>query len=139
MEEFVNRTYKNKTVISHNNYDLKMVIETSKKMKNKPVIVAANLSKPMVFSEFEKEADAIIVSFDVQDQVIFDILTGAAEPSGLLPLQMPANMKTVEEQKEDVPRDMECYTDSEGNRYDFTFGMDYNGVIQDARTQRYKR
>ncbi len=139
MEGFVNRTYKNKTVISHNNYDLKMVIETRKKMRIKPVIVAANLSKPMVFSEFEKEADAIIVSFDVQDQVIFDILTGAAEPSGLLPLQMPANMKTVEEQKEDVPRDMECYTDSEGNRYDFAFGMDWKGVIQDVRTQRFKR
>ena len=139
MEEFVNRTYKNKTVISHNNYDLKMVIDTRKKMKNKPVIVAVNLSKPMVFGEFEKDADAIIASFDVQDQVVFDILTGAAEPSGLLPLQMPVNMKTVEEQKEDVPHDMQCYTDSEGNCYDFAFGMDWNGVIRDARTERFKR
>ncbi len=80
-----------------------------------------------------------MVSFDVQEQVVFDIMTGAAEPSGLLPLQMPANMKVVEEQKEDVPHDMECYTDSEGNRYDFAFGMNWKGVISDARTQRYKR
>ena len=138
-EGFNNRTYKNKTVISHNNYDLKMVIETRKKMKNKPVIVIVNLSKPMVFSEFEKDADAILATFDVQDQVVLDILVAAAVPSGLLPVQMPANMKTVEEQKEDVPHDMECYTDSEGNRYDFAFGMDYNGVILDARTSRYKR
>jgi len=116
-----------------------MVIDTRKKMKNKPVIVAVNLSKPMVFGEFEKDADAIIASFDVQDQVVFDILTGAAEPSGLLPLQMPVNMKTVEEQKEDVPHDMQCYTDSEGNCYDFAFGMDWNGVIRDARTERFKR
>jgi beta-glucosidase len=54
-------------------------------------------------------------------------------------VQMPANMKTVEEQNEDVPHDMECYTDSEGNRYDFGFGMDYDGVIKDARTERYKK
>jgi beta-glucosidase len=139
LEGFVNRTYKNKTVISHNNYDLSMVIDTRKKMKNKPVIVLVNLSKPMIFAEFERDADAILASFDVQDQVIFDILTGAAEPSGLLPLQMPANMKTVEEQKEDVPHDMECYTDSEGNRYDFAFGMNWEGVIRDARTERYKK
>lgn len=139
LEEFVNRAYKNKTVISHNNNDLNMVTETRKKMRNKPVIVVANLSKPMLFTEFERDADAILASFDVQDQVIFDILTGAAEPSGLLPLQMPANMKTVEEQKEDVPHDMECYTDSEGNRYDFAYGMNWKGVINDARTDRYKR
>jgi beta-glucosidase len=139
LEKFNNRTYRNKTVISHNNYDLKMITETRKKMKNKPVIVIVNLSKPMVFAEFENDADAILVRFDVQDQVVMDILSGAAVPSGLLPVQMPANMKTVEEQNEDVPHDMECYTDSEGNRYDFGFGMDYDGVIKDARTERYKK
>ena len=31
----------------------------------------------MVFSEFEKQADAILVNFGVQDQAILDILTGA--------------------------------------------------------------
>jgi beta-glucosidase len=139
LEAFTNRSYKNKTVISHNNNDLNMVKETRKKMKNKPVIVSVNMSKPMVFAEFEKDADAIMVSFDVQEQVFFDIMTGAAEPSGLLPLQMPANMKTVEEQKEDLPHDMECYTDSEGNRYDFAFGMNWKGVIDDRRTFRYKK
>jgi len=139
LESFTNRTYRNKTVISHNNYDLKMVIETRKKMKNKPVIVIINLSKPMIFEEFERDANAILGRFDVQDQVIMDILVGAAVPSGLLPMQMPANMKTVEEQKEDMPHDMECYTDSEGNLYDFGFGMDFNGAIKDARTERYKK
>ena len=55
----------------------------------------------------------------VQDQAIMEIVSGASEPSALLPFQMPANMSTVEKQFEDVPRDMECYTDSEGNVYDF--------------------
>jgi len=108
-------------------------------MKEKPVVVSIAMSKPMVFSEFEKEANAILVTFDVQDQAILDILTGAAEPSGLLPLQMPLNMKTVETQKEDVPFDMICHVDSEGNTYDFGFGMNWAGVIKDARTEKYRK
>ena len=94
---------------------------------------------PMVFSEFEKEANAIILTFDVQDQAILDILSGIAEPSGLLPLQMPADMKTVETQNEDVPFDMTCHTDSEGNVYDFGFGLNWSGVIKDTRAQKYKK
>jgi beta-glucosidase len=44
----------------------------------------------------------------------------------------------VEKQFEDVPRDMECYTDSEGNRYDFAFGLNWGGVINDSRVAAYK-
>ena len=51
---------------------------------------------------------------------------------------MPLNMKTVEEQFEDVPRDMTPYEDSNGNVYDFAFGMDWNGVISDDRVKKYK-
>jgi len=31
------------------------------------------------------------------------------------------------------------YKDSEGNAYDFGFGLDWNGVIKDERTQKFKR
>jgi beta-glucosidase len=138
-EKFTNRTYKGKTVTASNAGDLKMVLDTKKAMKTKPVIVSIVMSKPMVFSEFEKDADAIIVNFDVQDQAILDIITGLSEPSGLLPMQMPVDMKTVETQKEDVPFDMICHVDSEGNSYDFGFGMNWNGVIKDARLEKYKK
>jgi len=103
------------------------------------VVVAVNMSKPMVFSEFEREAGAILVTFEVQDQALMDILSGAAEPSGLLPMQMPLDMNTVETQKEDVPYDMNCYVDSEGNTYDFGYGLNWSGVISDARTEKYKK
>jgi beta-glucosidase len=52
---------------------------------------------------------------------------------------MPANMKTVEEQKEDVPFDMIPHTDSEGHIYDFGFGMNWKGAIVDKRIERYKK
>lgn len=139
LESFTNRTYKNKTVTTSNASDLAMVLDARKAMKDKPVIVSIAMSKPMVFSEFEKQSDAIIATFEVQDQAILDIITGAAEPSGLLPLQMPADMKTVELQSEDVPFDMECHVDSEGNKYDFGFGLNWNGVIKDGRAEKYKK
>ena len=34
--------------------------------------------------------------------------------------------------------DMKCYKDSEGNTYDFAFGMNWKGVIKDKRTTNYK-
>jgi len=139
LEKFTNRTFRNKSVKTFNESDLNMVLDTRKAMKNKPVIVSVNVSKPMVFSEFEKDVNAILATFEIQDQAILDILTGVYEPSGLLPMQMPADMKIVELQKEDVPFDMTCHTDSEGNIYDFGFGLNWAGVIKDARTEKYKK
>lgn len=52
---------------------------------------------------------------------------------------MPADMRTVEEQCEDVPHDMRCYTDADGNVYDFAFGLNWNGVISDERVRKYKK
>jgi len=126
-------------VLARNINDLKTINETSRKMKGRPVIVIVRMSNPMVFAEFEPQTAAILAHFGVQDQAILDIISGNAEPSGLLPMQMPANMKTVEKQNEDVPFDMECYTDSEGNTYDFGFGMNWKGVIKDERTNTYTR
>jgi len=134
-----NRSYRGKTVTVPNASDLDAVLETRKKMKNKPVIVSILLANPAVMAEFEGAADAIIAHFGVQDSAQLDILTGAAEPSALLPMQLPAHMKTVEEQFEDVAHDMEVYVDSEGNRYDFGFGLNWSGRIQDDRTARYVR
>ena len=138
LEDFTNRSYKNKTVTASNTKDLDLVLETKKTMGDKPVIVVVNVSNPMVFAEFKKAADAIVVSFGIQDQAILEVLSGKVEPSGLLPFQMPANMRTVEEQLEDIPRDMECYTDAAGNTYDFAFGLNWSGVINNARVQQYK-
>ena len=80
---------------------------------------------------------AIIASFWVQDKALLDIISGAKAPSGLLPLEMPADMRTVEEQKEDVPRDMKCHVDTEGNTYDFAFGHNWKGLIKESRTLKY--
>ncbi len=138
-EKFKNRSYKGKSATAINTTDLNMVTDTYTKMKGKPVIVSVNMSNPMVFDEFEKDANAILVNFGVQDQASLDIITGVAEPSALLPMQMPVDMHTVEKQFEDVPLDMKVYKDSEGHNYDFGFGLNWKGVISDKRTAKYKR
>ena len=138
LESFTNRSYKDKSVTARNSFDMRVVNETRTKMGKKPVVVLVNVSNPMVFSEIEKNASAILVHFGVQDQALMDIITGASEPSGLLPFQMPADMKTVEEQYEDVPRDMNCHIDSDGNKYDFGFGLNWQGIINNQRVTKYK-
>ncbi|WP_411273025.1 glycoside hydrolase family 3 N-terminal domain-containing protein [Daejeonella sp.] len=134
-----NRSYKGKVFTAANTSDLKTILDTKAAMGGKPVIVSMALGNPAVVAEFEKEVSGIIASFGVQDQALLDIISGAKEPFGLLPFQMPVNMKIVEQQKEDVPHDMECYVDSEGNKYDFAFGLNWKGVIKDARVLKYKK
>lgn len=132
-----NRSYKDKTTTASNLTDLQSILNTKAAMNGKPVIVSMSLTNPAVVAEFESQVQGIIVSFGVQDQVLADIITGKTEPSGLLPLQMPADMQTVETQKEDVPQDMKAYKDSEGHVYDFAYGLNWKGVIKDARTMKY--
>lgn len=109
------------------------------------IIVLMMAKGSMVWSEVEPLADAILLFYDFskfdegfKDVALMDLIVGNAEPSGLLPMQQPASMEAVEEQTgDDVPRDVECYVDATGNTYDFTFGMNWSGVIQDARTEKY--
>lgn len=137
--EVSNRSYKGKMVKTKNKADLDLVLNTIEAMKVKPVIVSMLLSNPAVVSEFESEIDGLLINFGVQDQALLEIMTGEVKPSGLLPMQMPADMKTVEEQFEDVSHDMRCHIDTEGNSYDFAFGLNWKGVISDERTRFYKK
>jgi hypothetical protein len=104
------------------------------KASGKPVVVVFDTSNPSVLAEIEPSADAILVTFQSQRSAVLDMLTGSTEykgagqaepvhPTGMLPLQFPKDMAEVEAQAEDVPRDMVPYTDSEGNAYDFGFGL----------------
>ncbi|MCF0205542.1 MAG: beta-glucosidase, partial [Muribaculaceae bacterium] len=60
-------------------------------------------------------------------------------PSALLPMDMPRDMQVVETQMEDVSHDFECYTDAEQHTYRFGYGMNFEGVIHDARVEKYAK
>lgn len=133
-----NCSYFGETAKIYNSSDLDTILYAAENMPaDAKVVVAIDASNPMVVSEFESHVDAILMGFAMDKRTIMDIVTGQYEPSGLLPFQMPANMDTVEAQYEDVPRDMDCHVDANGNTYDFGFGLNWSGVIQDERTAKY--
>jgi beta-glucosidase len=136
-EAEMNRSYKGKTVTAKNSEQLDVILSTKKIMGDKPVIVIVNIFNPTIVAEFESKVDGLLFHFGNQDQALLDILSGKIEPTGLLPFQVPANMETVETQLEDVPYDVDCHVDSEGNTYNFAFGMNWSGQINDARVKKY--
>ena len=107
-------------------------------MKGKPVIVSLEMDKPTIMSEFEGSADAILVNFGVQ------------KPSGLGYHQWKSRAFRFVAFADagryayrggairGCSQDMKCYTDSEGHLYDFAFGMNWKGVIDDERVTKYK-
>ena len=137
-ENFTNRSFKGKSVETPNADDVALVARTKKAMDGKPVVVVVAATRPFV-PEFEPFADAVLLTFGVQNQAVLDIVQGAAEPSGLLPMQMPADMATVERQCEDLPHDMDPYIDADGHAWDFAFGLNWSGPISDWRTERFKK
>lgn len=139
LEKSTNRSYRGETEKTYNRDDMVLVRETSEAMGDRLVVVAVLSERPFIPAEIEPYSDAMLMSFGVSSQAILDIISGAAEPYALLPAQLPANMKTVETQFEDTPYDMECYVDEDGHTYDFAYGLNWSGVINDARTERYGR
>lgn len=134
-----NRSVYGESTFANNESDLDLVIAVKEKLPaDAKLICVVTVDRPMVFSELEPYCDAILLNFGgVTEQAVANILSGSVEPSGLLSFQQPASMQTVFEQNEDVPRDMDCYTDADGNTYDFCFGLNWSGVIDDDRVKTY--
>ena len=124
-ESSANRSYRGRTEYSSNEPDMYMVRDTRKAMGEKPVILVVHVDRPFVPAEVEPYADAILLGFGVSNNALLDVISGKFAPVGKLPCQLPADMRTVEEQFEDTPHDMRCYTDADGNTYDFAFGLKY--------------
>lgn len=140
-----NRSYAGNTVGQDKNYGQLELLQYLNGIKGnaKIVVMMSKASGPsvMVWSEVEPLADAILFYYGSTswffEETLLDVVSGKVEPSGLLPFQMPASMDAVEAQDEDVPRDLECYVDADGNTYDFTFGLNWSGKIDDERVKTY--
>ena len=117
--------------------DLELVARARRAMGDRPVVVVVRMHNPAVLTELEPLADAVVVDFGVSQEAVWDLVRGAFEPSGLLPVRLPVSMEAVERHCEDLPFDYEPYTDSAGRRYDFGYGLSWAGVIEDERTRRY--
>ena len=138
-EAFTDRSYRGKTAHTINRCDMTLVRDTRQAIgPDGRLVVVINMLNPAVLSEIEPYADAILAGFDVQAQAYIDIITGQAEPSALLPFELPADMQAVERHCEDRPHDITPYQDADHHRYAFGYGLNWSGVIDDERTRRYR-
>ena len=136
-----NRSYKDQTVGKSSSYaDLELLQWVDSVAGDLPVVVSMTAARAMCWHEVEPLADVILLSYNShRAQAVCEIIAGNVEPYGLLPVQQPLNMDEVETQFEDVARDMKCYVDANGNTYDFAFGLNWSGVINDDRVATYSQ
>ncbi len=134
-----NRSYKGVTAPADPNYGHLEALQYAESVsKDVPVIASVSMERGMVWTDVEPLCDVILVSYNAQKtDAVAQIILGEYEPNGLLVFQQPSSMDAVEAQVSDVPRDMECYQDADGSTYDFAFGLNWSGVIDDARTDKY--
>ncbi len=88
-------------------------------MKKKPTIVVMFLERPLVIPELANDSAALLATFGVSDEAMFDVLMGKFNPSGKLPFELPSSMDAVRNQLEDVPYD------SQAPLFKFGFGLSY--------------
>ena len=73
--------------------------------KIKPVILVMSLKRPTVFSEIANVSDAIIADFQVQENILLEMIYGNFLPTGKLPFEIPSSIEAVKDQREDLPYD----------------------------------
>ena len=70
-----------------------------------PTIVVIHLERPAVIPELAEHAAAVLGVYGTDDEALFDVLFGRAEPQGRLPFPLPRSMAEVESGRPDVPSD----------------------------------
>lgn len=70
-----------------------------------PTVVAIHLERPAVIPEISAAACAVLAVFGASDAAVLDVVFGAAEPKGRLPVQLPRSMDDVRGGRPDVPRE----------------------------------
>jgi beta-glucosidase len=64
-----------------------------------------SLKRPTVFSEIASVSDAIIADFQVQENILLEMIYGKFSPTGKLPFEIPSSIEAVKDQREDLPYD----------------------------------
>lgn len=94
-----------------------------------PTILAVNAVNPWVLDEIEPAAASVIATFDIKMDALVDVIRGRFNPTGKLPLSLPADQAAVEANAPDVPGYAETfgysYVNEVGDKYEFGFGLGY--------------
>jgi beta-glucosidase len=93
----------------------------------KPVILVINYTNPWVIDEIyndktSKNIIGVLATFGTTPDALLDVITGKFNPSGKMPFSTPISDEAVDNNKEDVPGDMEgngyaLFNNNEGLSY----------------------
>lgn len=89
-------------------------------MQKKPTIIVMQFDSPYVIPELVNESAALLATFGITDEALFDVLMGKFNPTGKLPFELPSSMDAVREQLEDLPYD------SKAPLFKFGAGLSYS-------------
>lgn len=97
--------------------------------KTVPTITVIDFSSPWLIQEIEPHAAAVIGTFGVKTEALVDVIRGEFNPTGKLPLTIPANGEAVVNDIMDVPGYDEgpsyVYQAKSGDKYGYGFGLTY--------------
>jgi len=68
-------------------------------------IAVPQLTRPLILGNVVANSDAVLASYGVSDEALLNVITGAAEPEGRLPFELPSSKEAVAAQLSDVPND----------------------------------
>lgn len=106
-------------------------VDRVKEIENKvPTALVINMNNPWVIDEVEPDAAAVVATYNVKGEALLDVLRGRFNPTGKLPITIPANQEAVDKNASDVPGYAESfdytYTNEVGDDYTFGFGLSYD-------------
>ena len=106
-------------------------VERVKAIENKvPTTLVINMNNPWIIDEVEPAAAAVVATYNVSGEALLDVLRGRYNPTGKLPLTIPANQEAVNKNASDVPGYAESfdytYKNEVGDDYTFGFGLSYD-------------
>ena len=106
--------------------------------KTVPTITVIDFSSPWLIQEIEPNAAAVIGTFGVKTEALMDVIRGKFNPTGKLPLTIPASPEAVANEKGDVPGFDEApsyvYQAKSGDKYGYGFGLSYNTEHKEAKS-----
>ena len=95
----------------------------------KPTVLVINMINPWVINEVEPGAAAVLATFDIKAEALLDVVRGRFNPTGKLPITIPANQAAVDRNAPDVPGYAEsfdyAYRSGAKDKYVFGFGLSY--------------
>lgn len=115
---------------------------TSARARGAKVVVSVNVSLPWILDDVEPLADAVLAGFSTFYDAQYDVITGAAHPTGKLPITLPASEAVIAVDADGrcvSPNDVPGYakqrhlpegltyalTDASGNAWTLGFGLRY--------------